>query len=77
MEAPVGTRWREGTTRRRTDKDDFIVRESWVTKGILAIALFGDTAVLNGEREKEANGRLGNDRGKTVTFGPLMMIFVA
>ena len=76
MKMPEGA-WRgEGAAGGWSNIDNFILRESGVAKGILAVALLGHVAVVNGEGDEEVNQRLSHNRHEAIAFGPGVMVMI-
>ena len=68
MKAPEGA-WRgEGAVRGWSNNDNFIVRKGEVAKGILAVTLLGDAAVLNSKGDEKVSQRLSHDRCEAIAF---------
>ena len=77
MEMPVGARFGNGATFGGTDNNNFRNRESGMTEGVFAVALFEDTAAFDGKGNEDAQRDLAEDGGICVGLGPIRDLKVA
>jgi len=65
---PAGAFRGEGAARGWSNDDNFDVREGGAAKGVLAVTLLGDAAVLNSKGDEKVSQRLSHDRCEAIAF---------
>lgn len=76
-EVPKHNRGRYGTVGGREDKNNLIIGEERVAKGILAIGFLGHGPVLNGKQDQGLDVGVGGNRGEAIPFHPVSFLMVA
>jgi len=77
LKLPVGSRAREGASKRRFNDGQFGVGKGGLNKGKLTVALFEGAFVVDGHRSQEANHGDGYYRREAVWFSLGSRVMVA